>query len=107
LVAIAPSEIAVSSITWYELFTGVEKCRNPAQERAKLEEFRAAVYEVPFDLAVAIESAQIRADLESRGEMIGPYDVLLAGQVKSLQFTFVTANQREFERIANLKFETW
>jgi len=37
-----------------------------------------------------------RVWLEAEGQMIGPYDVLLAGQALAEQFTLVTSNTREF-----------
>jgi len=107
LAATSPSDIAVSTVTWYELYTGVEKCKNPARERSKLEKLRANVHEVVFDLPASLVAARIRADLESRGEMIGPYDVLIAGQALSLNFVLVTANTNEFARVGGLVVENW
>jgi predicted nucleic acid-binding protein len=37
MAAAAPGDCAVSTITSYELFTGIEKCAKPAQERGKVE----------------------------------------------------------------------
>ena len=39
--------------------------------------------------------------------MIGPYDVLLAGQALANGLTLVTANTGEFARIPELKIENW
>jgi tRNA(fMet)-specific endonuclease VapC len=75
--AVPPGDCVVSTVTSYELFTGVEKCAKPAQERSKV--LLKAVHELPFDTSAAAESARIRALLESQGQAIGPYDVLLAG----------------------------
>jgi tRNA(fMet)-specific endonuclease VapC len=103
----APADIAVSSITCYELYTGIEKCADPQREHTKVEALLGAVSQVVFDRPAAIASARIRADLESRGEMIGPYDILLAGQAQSLSLILVTANIGEFYRIPNLAVENW
>lgn len=102
-----PADLGVSSGTCYELFAGVEKCANRARERAKVEKLLATVGQFPFDLAAASLAARIRADLEARGEMIGPYDVLLAGHAISLGLTLVTANTREFSRVVGLPVENW
>jgi tRNA(fMet)-specific endonuclease VapC len=107
LSAIRPAECAISTVTSYELYTGVEKCSDPVKERAKVDQFLAAIHELSFDRAAALECSQIRALLESQGLMIGPYDVLLAGHAKSIGLTLVTANTREFGRVPSLKLENW
>lgn len=105
--AVVPREIAVSSITCYELFTGAAKCRKPDLERGKVDLFVDAIVKQVFDETAASHAAEIRADLETRGEMIGPYDVLIAGHARSLGITVVTGNTREFSRIADLAVEDW
>jgi tRNA(fMet)-specific endonuclease VapC len=104
---IAPSDIAVSSITCYELYTGAEKCVNQVRERSKVDLFLSVVQRVVFDCAAASLAAQLRAELESRGEMIGPYDILIAGHAQSLGLTMVTGNTREFARVAGLVLVNW
>ncbi|HVA44896.1 MAG TPA: PIN domain-containing protein [Pirellulales bacterium] len=80
LSAVAPAACVVSTITVYELYTGIEKCADATHERSKVERLLATVNELAFDSRAAKEAARIRAQLESQGQMIGPYDVLLAGQ---------------------------
>jgi tRNA(fMet)-specific endonuclease VapC len=105
--SVAPDDLGVSTVTWFELFTGVAKCDRPDRERAKLELLRAMVHDVVFNLPSAVEAANIRAELESRGESIGPYDTLLAGQARSLQLVLVTGNTNEFARVPGLLIENW
>jgi tRNA(fMet)-specific endonuclease VapC len=102
-----PTEIAVSSITCYELYTGVKKCAQPQRVRVKVETFLQTVNRIEFGVAAAMEAAAIRAHLESNGLMIGPYDVLLAGQARTLGLVMVTANVAEFSRIPGLAIENW
>ena len=61
---IAPTDCAVSMVTVYELFCGVERARDPARERRKVERFVSAIIELPLDRAAAEAAARIRADLE-------------------------------------------
>jgi tRNA(fMet)-specific endonuclease VapC len=107
IVAHSPADLTVSAITCFELFAGIEKCANPAQERAKVERLLETVGQLAFDNAAASYAARIRADLESRGAMIGPYDILLAGHALSLGMILVTANTREFARVIGLTVENW
>jgi tRNA(fMet)-specific endonuclease VapC len=49
----------------------------------------------------------IRSDLESKGLVIGPMDMLIAAHAMSLGVTLVTNNIREFSRIPKLSLENW
>lgn len=51
--------------------------------------------------------ATIRVNLESRGLPIGHHDLLIAAHALSLGLTVVTANEREFSRVENLRVENW
>jgi tRNA(fMet)-specific endonuclease VapC len=107
LAAIAPGDCVISSIVSYELYTGVEKCAKPAQERAKVDLLHQTLGQLFFDLTAAEEAGRIRALLESQGQPIGPYDILVAGQARAISLTLVTANAREFGRVPGLSTENW
>jgi tRNA(fMet)-specific endonuclease VapC len=100
-------QIWTPSITAYELYTGAEKCAVPERERTKIDRLLFAARLAEFDLEAARESARIRWMLESQGQTIGPYDLLLAGQAIAFGLTFVTNNPREFSRISGLVLEDW
>lgn len=103
----APTDCAVSLVTVYELCCGVEKARDPAKERQKVERLVSAIIELPLDRAAAESAARIRADLERHGQSIGPYDLLIAGQALASGLTLVTNNNHEFQRVSGLKPEAW
>lgn len=105
--AVSPDDCAVSAVTTYELFTGVQKCKYPAEEHEKVVALLAAVHELPFDRAASERTASIRAVLEVQGEMIGPYDVMLAGQALAAGLLLVTSNTAEFARIDKLTTVDW
>jgi tRNA(fMet)-specific endonuclease VapC len=107
MATVVPGDCAISNVTSNELYTGVEKCANPAKERAKVELLRKTLAELPFDSAAAKEAARIRGLLESQGQPIGPYDILLAGQGLALSLILVTANTQEFSRVPSLGLENW
>jgi tRNA(fMet)-specific endonuclease VapC len=102
-----PGDCAISSVTVYELFTGIEKCSQPAQERVKVEQILQLVHGLPFDEPAAIHAGKIRALLEQSGQPIGPYDLLIAGQAVASQLVVVTSNSAEFSRIPGLTWEDW
>src|SRR5471032_180604 len=96
---LAPADVAVSMITVYELFCGVEKAKDPAREREKVELFISFIAELPLTRTDAQTAARIRAELERQGTPIGPYDLLIAGQALANDFTLVTGNTAEFKRV--------
>ncbi len=62
---------------------------------------------VEFDEDAAQVFGIIRTTLEARGTPIGPFDMLIAAHVRSLDLTFVTDNTREFSRVDGIKLENW
>jgi tRNA(fMet)-specific endonuclease VapC len=99
--------LAVSSVTLYELLVGLEKSANPAKNRRLMDDALAPFTIANFDEPAGLEAAKIRAILEKKGTGIGPYDTLIAGHALSLEAKLVTANTREFRRVAGLKIENW
>jgi len=100
--------LLLSSIVAYELWYGVGKSEHKERNRSRLETFLSGPMEwVPFDDEDAREAGAIRAELETSGQPIGAYDVLLAGQGRRRGSTIVTSNTNEFDRVANLPREDW
>lgn len=100
-------DVLVSSIVLAELFVGIEKSQHQAFRRKELARFLAPLGMVDFDGAAAEHSANIRADLERRGQKIGGIDFLIAGHARSLGAILVTGNLREFSRVDGLRCEDW
>jgi tRNA(fMet)-specific endonuclease VapC len=51
--------------------------------------------------------AELRAQLEANGGLIGQNDMLIAAHAQALEATLVTDNEKEFSRVPGLKFENW
>lgn len=104
----AESAFFVSVIVHYELAFGALKSAFPGSNIERLAifltQFPAAT---PFDVADAQEAGEIRADLERRGQPIGPCDVLIAAQVRRRGATLITNNVREFARVPGLDITDW
>jgi len=107
LSSVKAGDCALSAITRYELFVGVEKSRNPVKERARVHAVISTFGQVPFGDDAAEEAARVRAYLESLGTPIGPYDTLLAGHALALSLIVVTANLQEFNRVPGLTVVNW
>jgi tRNA(fMet)-specific endonuclease VapC len=102
-----PEDCGISTVTAYELFCGVLKCKRPEDELRKVGMLLRTVHLLEFDEHSARVSAQVRHDLEARGKPIGPYDLLLAGQALAGDLTLVTSNTGEFSRIPDLRLGNW
>jgi tRNA(fMet)-specific endonuclease VapC len=102
-----PEEIAISTITQAELEYGVARSRYPDRNRIALLEFLFPFFLLDFDQMAASHYGLIRSFLESKGKTIGPMDMLLAAQAKSMDLILVTNNEREFRRVEGLKTENW
>ncbi|HSO72893.1 MAG TPA: VapC toxin family PIN domain ribonuclease, partial [Thermodesulfobacteriota bacterium] len=55
----------------------------------------------------ALAAASIRTALEKQGQLIGPYDILIAAIALSNKGILVTPNAREFARVKGLLLEDW
>ena len=101
------SENCISVVTKGELLFGVQ--RHPYREKAEasLDTYLRQITVLELSDGTAKEYADIRADLQARGRVIGGNDFWLAAHARYLNLTLVTNNTREFERVKGLKVENW
>lgn len=103
-----PALTGIPMIVAAELWTGVKKnLQTHPHQAARLEAFLNLFQLVDFDLPAALHYAEIRAALEAAGTPIGPLDLLIAAQARSLGATLVTGNAGEFKRVKGLKVQAW
>jgi tRNA(fMet)-specific endonuclease VapC len=100
-------DVCISVITKSELLYGVEVSPKRRHDEAALAEFLRYAEVLDFSDKASSHYAKIRADLKSRGRMIGANDLLIAAHARSLGLTLVTNNTREFGRVRNLAIENW
>jgi tRNA(fMet)-specific endonuclease VapC len=99
--------LCISTIVLTELLYGAAKSARPDHNRREVENFAARLDVLSFDLDAAGHAADIRASLERDGQVIGGYDVLIAGHARSRGLIVVTGNLGEFRRVAGLRCEDW
>ena len=99
--------VGISVITLSELVYGVRKSAFPEKNMEALKQFLIPFELFQFDYNCAIEYGYIRSDLERKGALIGPLDMLIAAHAKSLGHILVTNNEKEFKRIEGLQIENW
>lgn len=100
-------DVCISVITLSELEYGVQKSKQPTQNKIALTEFLAPIKIIAFDERAAYYYGNIRAELERTGKVIGAMDLLIGAHAISLNLPLVTNNEKEFKRIEGLKIENW
>ncbi|MBI2926740.1 MAG: PIN domain-containing protein [Verrucomicrobia bacterium] len=99
-------EFFLAAIPWSELHHGVHRAADPARKQRRqrwLSETTANLAVLPFARAEAEKHAEVWADLESRGLMIGPHDLLIAATALCHNHSVATLNEREFARVPGLQ----
>lgn len=96
--------LAVSIVSYGELFEGAVGAPDPATELARFRRFLARLALLPLDDAVMERFAFIRAELRRRGQLIPDLDLLIAATALHHDLTLLTRNVRHFNRIPELTF---
>ncbi len=71
------ASLSLFDVVLYELLYGAERSTRPAENRRVVEQFAGRLVVLPFDSDAAGHVANIRHELEQRGQVIGPYDLLM------------------------------
>ena len=102
-----PQDIGIPTIVLLELHVGIGKSSAPGKRLGQLNEMLSVINVLPFNQAEANIAAQIRVALKRKGEMIGPYDILIAATALTNRSILVTRNTREFSCVENLSLVDW
>jgi len=101
-------EFGISFITHAELQYGAAKSKNKNINQAALDEFLLPLTILPLHGQRLVRCyGEIQASLESKGQAIGPLDMLIAAHALSLDLIIISNNINEFSRIPSLKCENW
>ena len=106
LLLLDASQVTTSIIVACELRFGAEK-KNSLTLTQRVEQLLAIMTVYPLEPDADKYYGKIRADLESKGQLIGQNDLLIAAHALALDVILVTDNVREFARVPNLKLENW
>ena len=107
VLTVEPGELAVSSVTVFELYYGAAKSGWGEGRMQRLRIFLSSFQILPFSEEDAIAAGQIRAELRRLGRPIGSYDVQIAAQGVARGLTVVTHNVSEFARVPGICLEDW
>ena len=95
--------LAVSIVSYGELFEGAIGAPDPAVELARFRRFLGRLALMPLDDTIMERFARIRADLRRRGQLIPDLGLLIATTALHHNLTLLTRNVRHFTRIPELK----
>jgi len=100
--------IGLSAISLAELEYGLRRSGRYEEKWPALRQVLLPFERFAFDPVDCVyHYGLIRAELESKGETIGPLDQLIAAHALALEATLVTHNTREFRRVEGLVVEDW
>ena len=102
-----PGEAVLSVITYGELQYGAAKSEQRVGALESLRELVNLLPALPLPETAGETYGMIRAQLESKGEMIGNNDLWIAAHALAARLTLVTNNEGEFRRVPRLKIQNW
>ncbi len=102
-----PNDIKIPSIVKAELLYGAEKSAKKKENRKLITNFLFPFEIVSFESNTADSYAKIRYQLEKKGEIIGPNDLIITSIALANEGTLVTNNLKEFKRVKGLRVENW
>lgn len=103
--AIGDQDRAISVITASELLHGVHRAQTGAiraRRSALVEHVISAIEPLPITTSIARAHAEIWAELEKDGNLIGAHDLWIAATALSHGMDVATANARDFGRVPGL-----
>lgn len=99
--------LILTTITIFELFSGITQSKKPIDEKRKVLEVTTNQIILPFDTASAEKAGEIDGSLIAAGKMMDEADSMIAGIALLNGETVLTRNVKDFERISGLKIETY
>lgn len=101
---LAPDGVAISIVTYMEVFQGVERNHDPVLARTRFDAFLGGVPVLPFSLPVAERCARLREELRRQGRRAHPraLDLINAATALHYGFTLVTRNREDYQDVPGL-----
>jgi predicted nucleic acid-binding protein len=103
LEALEPDGLAISLVTYGEIYEGIYFGRDPAGSERVFREFLRAVDVISLTRPIMRRFARLRGDLRRRDQLLGDPDLLLAATALHHDLTLVTGNRGHFQRAPDLR----
>ena len=99
--------LKITTITIFELFTGVVRSVKPGEERNKVLRALEGQLILSLEREAAEKAGEIDGELIKKGERIEISDSLIAGIALTKNEKVITRNTKHFSRISGLKIESY
>ena len=97
----------LSSMTVFELYYGIEKSMDSAQERRRVTSIIETKPIYPADGAVMRKAGRLHGRLSARGEPIGEGDSIVAATAIVTEEPVLTRNVAHFERVEGIDVQSY
>lgn len=99
------NDICISVVTYAELEYGIRNSRNPEKNREAVKRMLAGIPILDFDMKAGTEFGDILA--KTKGINGQDRDKMIAGHCRSLGYTLVTDNLKDFSYVEGLQIVSW
>jgi tRNA(fMet)-specific endonuclease VapC len=100
-------KITIASPTIMELVSGSQKNEKLKNDKEKIMGLLSSLRVLPLAEDEAILAGEIESMLEKKGEMINTEDIMIGAIVKHHNEIILTRNKKHFEKIPDLKIESY
>ena len=97
----------ISTITLMELYYGVYKSQHIDANLAKIKTLEQSFDILPAEQETAEIFGKIKTRLESDGNRLDDFDLIIASIALTHNLVLVTNNEKHFKRIEGLKLKNW
>ena len=98
---------SISVITYGELVYGAKKSKHIEKNLAVTYRIAELFPVIDIDKSIMHVFAEIKSNLERKGNIIEDMDILIAATALSHNLILVTNNVKHFEKIKDLRIENW
>lgn len=109
LTGLGEEPVAIAAITASELLHGIYRSKDVhivQRRQVFVESVLQKLPAIPFDLDIARVHAQLWAQMQSNGLMIGIHDLQIAATAIAIDYGVLTLNEREFRLVPTLRVIT-
>ncbi len=99
--------VLLSSLTVFELISGLTRCKKPEKERGKIKNILEGQTIISLDKKTAEKAGEIDGQLIKEGKTIGPIDSMIAASAIIRKTKVITRNKKDFENIEGLVIEEY
>jgi len=103
LTRLAGEGLAISLITFGEIYEGIYYSPDPTTSEAGFRRFLHEIDVLPLNRPIMRRFARVRGHLRRTGQVIGDPDILIAATALHHDLTLLTRNMNHFQRIPDLR----